>query len=122
MALAGRHSTTNRPDDCVRGYDLEAGLARDEFRSFRDAGRVNRVPGAMISGPASRASVIEFEAGHAHVSVAFALGATRCFVAPPADLMRDDQVPLDVLWGRAGGCLRSRVDGPNHLRFPSGER
>ena len=42
---------------------LWVNLNRDEFRSFRDAGRVNRVPGAMISGPASRASVIEFEAG-----------------------------------------------------------
>jgi hypothetical protein len=63
----------------------------------------------MISGPASRASVIEFEAGHAHVSVAFALGAARCFVAPPVDLIRDDMVPLQTLWGRSGGCLRERL-------------
>ena len=65
--------------------------------------------------------MIEFEEGHAHVSVAFALGAARCFVAPPMDLMRDDLVPLDVLWDRSAEYLRSRVDGPNHLRFPSGE-
>ena len=91
------------------GTGLWVNLNRDEFRSFREAGQVNRVPGAMISGPASRASVIEFEAGHAHVSVAFALGAARCFVAPPVDLMRDDLVPLDVLWGRSGGWLRERL-------------
>ena len=88
---------------------LWVNLNRDEFRSFGDTGRVNRVPGAMISGPTSRASVIEFEAGHAHVSVAFALGAARCFVAPPVDLMRDDLVPLDVLWGSSGGSLRERL-------------
>jgi len=91
------------------GTGLWVNLNRDEFRSFRDTGQVNRVPGAMISGPASRASVIEFEAGHAHVSVAFALGAARCFVAPPVDLMRDDLVPLDVLWGCSGGWLRERL-------------
>jgi len=67
------------------------------------------VPGAMIAGPASRASVIEFEAGHAHVSVTFALAAARCFVRPPVDLMRNDMVPLDELWGRSGGCLRERL-------------
>ncbi len=88
---------------------LWVNLNRDEFRSFSDTGQVNRVPGAMISGPADRASVIEFEEGHAHVSVAFALGAARCFVAPPMDLMRDDLVPLDVLWDRSGGCLRERL-------------
>ena len=91
------------------GTSLWVNLNRDEFRSFRDAGRVNRVPGAMISGPASRASVIEFEAGHAHVSVTFALAAARCFVGLPVDLMRDDMVPLDELWGRSGGCLRERL-------------
>ena len=63
----------------------------------------------MISGPTSRASVIEFEAGHAHVSVAFALGTARCFVGPSVDMMRDDMVPLETLWGRSGGCLRERL-------------
>jgi AraC-like DNA-binding protein len=88
---------------------LWVNLNRDEFRSFGDTGRVNRAPGAMIAGPTSRASVIEFEAGHAHVSVAFALGAVRCFVASPVDLIRDDMVPLEELWGRSDGCLRERL-------------
>jgi len=76
---------------------LWVNLNRDEFRSFSDTGQVNRVPGAMISGPTDRASVIEFEAGHAHVSVAFTLGTARNFVGPPVDLMRDDLVSLEVL-------------------------
>ena len=29
-----------------------------------------------------------------------------CFVAPPVDLMRDDLVPLDVLWGRSAGACK----------------
>jgi AraC-like DNA-binding protein len=91
------------------GTALWVNLNRDEFRSFGDTGRVNRAPGAMIAGPTSRASVIEFEAGHAHVSVAFALGAVRCFVASPVDLIRDDMVPLEELWGRSDGCLREQL-------------
>ena len=98
---------------------LWVNLNRDEFRSFGDTGQVNRVPGAMIAGPASHASVIEFEAGHAHVSVTFALGAARCFVAPPMDLMRDDLVPLEELWGRSGGCLRERLLDARHPRMRS---
>ena len=46
---------------------------------------MHQVPGAMVSGPTGRASVIEFEEGHAHVSVTFALGAAPCFLAPSAD-------------------------------------
>ena len=91
------------------GTGLWINLNRDEFRSFGQTGQINQVPGAMIAGPTSRAAVIEFEAGHAHVSVAFALGAGRCFVAPPMDLMRDDLVPLETLWGLSGKCLRERL-------------
>jgi len=25
------------------------------------------------------------------------------------DLMRDDMVPVETLWGRSGGCLRERL-------------
>jgi AraC-like DNA-binding protein len=88
---------------------LWVNLNRDEFRSFGESGQVNRVPGAMIAGPTSHSSVIEFEAGHAHVSAAFTLGAAHCFVAPPVDLMRDDLVPLEELWRGAGACLRERL-------------
>ena len=39
---------------------LWVNLNRDAFRSFHDAGQVSQVPGAMLAGPTSRASVIEF--------------------------------------------------------------
>ncbi len=87
---------------------LWVNLNRDAFRSFGDAGSVYRVGGAMVAGP-GHASVIEFEEGHAHVSVTFALGAARCFFAPPLALLRDELVPLADLCGRSGLCLRERL-------------
>lgn len=88
---------------------LWVNLNRDAYRSFTESGQVRQVPGAMVSGPASHASVIEFEQGHAHVAVTFALGGASCFFGPPVTAMRDDLVPLEELWGRAGGCLRERL-------------
>jgi AraC-like DNA-binding protein len=88
---------------------LWVNLNRDAFRSFGWAGRVRQVPGAMVSGPSGRASVIEFEEGHAHVSVTFALGAAPCFFALPLALLRDDLVPLEAVCGGAGAFLRERL-------------
>jgi AraC-like DNA-binding protein len=88
---------------------LWVNLNRDVFRSFGDDGRVRRVPGAMVAGPAGRATVVEFEQGHAHVSVTFALGAARCFLAPPLALLRDDLVGLEEVCGRSGAHLRERL-------------
>jgi AraC-like DNA-binding protein len=88
---------------------LWVNLNRDEFRSFTDDGQVNRVPGAMVSGAASRARVIEFERGHAHVSVTFALGAAGCFVRFPLAEALDELVPLAMIWGASGACLRERL-------------
>ena len=88
---------------------LWVNLNRDAFRSFDEAGRASQVRGAMLAGPASRASVIEFEQGHAHVCVSFALGAASCFVAAPLTLARDNMVPLEVLWGTSGARLRERL-------------
>src|SRR6266702_8308591 len=90
---------------------LWVNLKRDAFRSFGEAGRVHQVPGAMVSGPTGRASVIEFEEGHAHVSVTFALGAAPCFLAPPLALLRDDLVPLAAVCEGAGGFLREQLLG-----------
>ena len=53
--------------------------------------------------------MIEFEEGHAHVSVTFALGAAHGFLAPPLALLRDDLVPLEALYGHLGACLRERL-------------
>jgi AraC-like DNA-binding protein len=89
---------------------LWVNLNRDAFRSFDEAARVHQVPGAMISGPTGRASVIEFE-GHAHVSVAFALGAAPCFLAPPLAVLRDELVPLEMVCGGAGAAAGALARG-----------
>ena len=91
------------------GASLWINLNRDEFRSYSETGQVVRVPGAMLAGPTSRAAVIEFEQGRAHISVTFALGAAGCFFAPPLDVTRDLQVSLEDIWGRPGAVLRERV-------------
>ncbi len=91
------------------GTDLWVNLNRDEFRSFGDSGLVTSTPGAMLAGPGSHARVIEFEAGRAHVSVAFALGAAAWFAGVPLAVARDELVPLAELWGEPGACLRERL-------------
>ena len=53
--------------------------------------------------------MIEFEEGHGHVAVSFALGAACSFFGVPVSALRDDLVPLPDLWGRTGACLRERV-------------
>jgi hypothetical protein len=73
----------------------------------------------MLAGPASHATVIEFEVGRAHVSVTFALGAAACFAGAPLAVARDELVPLAELWGDPGACLRSRINGPTHLSVPA---
>jgi AraC-like DNA-binding protein len=91
---------------------LWVNLNRDEFRSFGpdgDEGLVSRVPGAMLAGPTSRATVIEFEEGHAYLSATFALGAAERLLRMPMALARDQLVPLETLWGRPGACLRERL-------------
>jgi AraC-like DNA-binding protein len=88
---------------------LWVNLNRDAFRSFGDDGRVRQVPGAMAAGPTGRATVIEFEEGHAHVSVTFALGAAVRFLAPPLALLRDELVGLEEVCGRSGAGLREQL-------------
>jgi AraC-like DNA-binding protein len=88
---------------------LWVNLNRDEFRSFDQAGAGREVPGAMLAGPTSRACLIEFEQGHAHVSVSFALGGASRFAGPSLPETRDELVPLETLWGRSGACLRERL-------------
>jgi AraC-like DNA-binding protein len=88
---------------------LWVNLNRDAFRSFTDDGRVRQVPGAMLAGPTSRAAAFEFEQGHGHVAVSFALGGAGRFFAAPLPLAADELVPLEAVWGGAGASLRERL-------------
>jgi AraC-like DNA-binding protein len=88
---------------------LWVNLHRDLFRSFCEDGRERRVPGAMLAGPTTRAAAFEFEQGHAHVAVSFALGGAGRFFAAPLPQAADDLVPVEALWGRPGASLRERL-------------
>jgi hypothetical protein len=88
---------------------LWVNLNRDRFRSLGETGLVRQVPGAMLAGPTSRACVIEFEEGRAHVSVVFHLGAACRFFAHPLAIFRDEQVALEDAWGHVGTSLRERL-------------
>ena len=91
------------------GASLWVNLNQDEFRSYSETGQLIRVPGAMLAGPTSRAAVIEFEQGRAHVSVIFAPGAAACLAGPLLAATRDQQVPLAEVWGQPGASLRERL-------------
>jgi AraC-like DNA-binding protein len=87
--------------------NLWVNLNRDEFRAL-DGCQVRSVPGAMLAGPRSSASVIEFEQGRAHIWVSFALGAAVSFGLPLA-AAADELVPLESAWGSPGGYLREQL-------------
>jgi len=63
---------------------------------------------AMLAGPRSRATVIEFEQGLAHVSVMFRLDAAASFLLPVA-AVADELIPLELVWGRTGAALPERL-------------
>lgn len=99
------------------GTALWVNLNRDEYRSFdytgfaagATHGSARSAPGTMVAGPQSRAPVIEFEAGHAHVSAEFALGAARSFFPASLAVACDELVPLTDLWGRSAAGLREQL-------------
>jgi AraC-like DNA-binding protein len=62
----------------------------------------------MLAAPRSRASVIEFEQGLAHIWVMFALGAAASFRLPLA-AFTDELVPLESVWGQRTASLREQL-------------
>lgn len=86
-------------------------LNRDEFRSLGEAGQVVRVPGAMLAGPTSRAAVRDLDGC---ASVDWAGVAARHGYADQPHLVEEFRQLVGVT---PTGYLRSRVNGPNHLRI-----
>lgn len=65
-------------------------------------------PGAMLAGPSTRHSIVEFEANRAHVSAELSLGAAT-LLGIPLEGSTDDYIPLSDLWGSDGRLLRERL-------------
>jgi AraC-like DNA-binding protein len=89
--------------------DIIINLADDELRTYADDGRVRRHPGAVLSGPASRACVIDSDETTNLVTVSFAHGTASAYLRHSLDELTDDLVPLDELFGRVGSSLRERL-------------
>jgi AraC-like DNA-binding protein len=79
-------------------------LNRDEFRSSRGT-----APGAFVYGPDDRASVVEIEAGRAHVAVEFTPVGAAAFFGLASSELCGAVAGLQDVWGQDGAELRERV-------------
>jgi AraC-like DNA-binding protein len=87
--------------------ELVINLAEDEFRVYRGE-RVERLPGAMVSGCYRAAFDIDTREHASIAGVHFKPGGAGALGLPPGELA-DEHVSLDALWGRAGAELRERA-------------
>jgi AraC-like DNA-binding protein len=97
------------------GVDLMLNLDTDEFRTYHgdDLQDVVRVPGAILGGPHTTATVIDTMNMRCVVSVMFRTGTASAAFGLPMSEACDELVPLEAVWGRAGATLRERVlDAP----------
>jgi AraC-like DNA-binding protein len=91
---------------------LMINLAENEFRTYDRDGpdaRVHRTGGVAVSGPSSRACVIDTMEQACNISVSFTAGGMRPFIGMPAAEMADALVDVDDVWGRGGRVFRERV-------------
>jgi len=74
-----------------------------------DLERCRQFRGALLSGAHSEYVVIDTAEQVSVMGVAFRAGGAFPFLRMPAGELRDTDVSLDALWGRAGVGLRERV-------------
>jgi len=67
----------------------------------------------VLSGPATGTTTLRLAPGALTVGVRFRIGAGVTVVGCSARELRDREIPLDQLWGRAGGELAARAMGPS---------
>lgn len=88
---------------------LWVNLNVDQFCRYQGPGLSPEcAPGAMLVGPSSRHSIVEFEANRAHVFAELPLGAAS-LLGIPLEGSTDEYVPLADLWGSDGRLLRERL-------------
>lgn len=91
---------------------LMVNLAQDEFRTWDVSGGVARpvtTGGAVLMGARSTPTVIDTAEQRQLIEVDFRWGGAAAFLGLPVEALRDDEVGLDQLWGRAGAQLRDRL-------------
>lgn len=90
---------------------LMVNLYENEFRTYHgpDSASVHRTHGAVLSGPASQATVIDTREQRCLVTADFKLGGASAFFRAPISEAHNQLVELDQLWGRDARALRERL-------------
>ncbi|MBL8970532.1 MAG: AraC family transcriptional regulator [Myxococcales bacterium] len=90
---------------------LLVNLHEDELRSYHgpEHRELRRTRGAALGGPGCRPVVIDTAEQRRIVGVSFKPGGAYPFFTAPADALREQDVELDLLWGRDGASLRERL-------------
>lgn len=93
------------------GVCLMLNLHEDEYRTYQgpDLSDVKRTSGAILSGPHTRATVIDTAAMRSNVSVTFETGGALPFLGVPMSDLWNELVPLDALGARFNSSFRDRV-------------
>lgn len=65
----------------------------------------------IVAGPATGSVLAPATPGQGRCGVRFRVGLAGAALGLPASALRDESVPLDEVWGRAGRRLRDRVAG-----------
>jgi len=90
---------------------LIVSLSDDELRVYdrRDQDRFRSFGGSLISGAHSEFVVIDTAGQASTVGVHFKAGGAHPFLGVSAGELRDEDVPLDALWGTKAAELRGRL-------------
>jgi AraC-like DNA-binding protein len=90
---------------------LMVNLYENEFRTYHgpDSASVHRRHGAVLGGPASKATVIDTREQRCLVTADFKLGGASAFFRAPISEAHNQLVELDRLWGSSGRTLRERL-------------
>jgi AraC-like DNA-binding protein len=90
---------------------LIVNLKEDRTRMYHpESGAMSADCGTVLSGIATRYSVIDTAEQECAAGVCFRPGGTAAFFSMPASLIRDSGVALELAWGRGrAACLREQV-------------
>jgi len=86
-------------------------LDQDELRSYHGDGyaQLHRIRGAGLCGVYARHFAIDVAEQRSIAGVSFVPGGAFPFFAAPSNVVAEDHVELDALWGREGALVRERL-------------
>jgi AraC-like DNA-binding protein len=86
-------------------------LEEDEFRTYSGDAceRVQRMRGAVLSGPHGQCTAIDTREQRHLVAVEFKLGGAAAFLEMPMSEVRDQMIELGDIWNVGGDLLREKL-------------